>query len=117
MNPWFFLIITIFMAFIQVEFWSIFPAKMRNILVANPGLAFIVEFISSLTISMFTGIGSFVGLCNVCSGIFFMIWVMWYRHHHGIKGLRIGSYRLANKIPLCPRLMVCYEKEGKCWEV
>ena len=116
MNPLFFLIITCFMAFIQVEFWSIFPAKMRDILVANPALAFIIEFISSLTISMFTGIGSFVGLCNVCSGIFFMLWVMWYRHQHGIKGLRIGSYKIAGKIPSCPRIMVMYEKAGVCFE-
>lgn len=116
-SPLFFWIICCFMAFIQVEFWLVFPKKMRDVLVANPVLAFIVEFISSLSISYFTGIGSFVGLANVCSGIFFMLWVMYYRHKEGISGIGIKSYRLFKRIPVFPKLIVCYEKNGKSWEM
>jgi hypothetical protein len=114
-GPVFFWIICVFMAFIQVEFWSVFPRKMRDVLVANPIMAFIVEFISSLSISYFTGIGSFVGLANVCSGIFFMIWVMWYRHKEGIKGIKVRSFRVL-RIPVMPKLVVCYSKNGVEWE-
>lgn len=115
-GPIFFWIICGFMAFIQIEFWLVFPKKLRDLLVANPVLAFILEFVSSLSISFFTGIGSFVGLANVCSGIFFMIWVMYYKNKEGIKGLRVGSHKLL-RVPVCPRIIVCYEKTGKTWEL
>jgi hypothetical protein len=91
------------------------PEKLRAILTSNPALAFILSFAASLTISYFTGIGSFVGLCNVCADIPFTAYVIWYKHHHGIKGLGIQSYKIW-RIPVCPRLIIRYEKDGKCWE-
>ena len=113
----FFFIVTAFMAFIQIEFWLMFPKKLRDILVANPILAFIVEFISSLSLTVFTGVASFVGMCNISAGIIFVAWVLIYKHQQGIKGLGMGWHKAFNFIPIFPKVLVCYEKDGKCWSV
>lgn len=92
-----------------------FPKKMRDILVANPVLAFCITFASGLVISVFTGIASFVGMCNVCADIFFTAWAVWYRKKEGIKGLGIDWHKAFGWIPLFPKLVVCYDKNGKKW--
>lgn len=116
MSPLFFFIITGFFAFIQIEFWLTIPEKTRNILISNPVVAFVITFIASMTISAFTGIGSFVGLCNVCADIGFSIWAHIYRQQKGIQGIKIRSYKMFGLIPVIPRMMVCYELNGRKWE-
>ena len=112
---WFFFIITAFMAFIQIEFWLMFPRKLRHILVANPILAFVIEFISSLSITIFTGIASFVGMCNISAGIVFVLWAVIYKKKEGIKGLGIDWFKAFGFIPLFPKIVVEYNKDGKIW--
>lgn len=104
-----------FFAFIQIEFWMMFPRKLRNILVANPVLAFIITFVSGLSIMAFTGMASFVGMANVCADIVFTAWVLIYKHQNGIKGLAIDWYRMFKFIPIFPKLVVSYELNGKKW--
>ena len=111
----FFLLLTAFFAFIQIEFWLMFPKKLRDILIANPILAFILTFIAGLSISMFTGIASFVGMCNVCADVVFALWAFLYKKHNGITGLGMDWHRAFGKIPLFPKVMVCYCKDGKTW--
>jgi len=114
-NIWFFLLITGFFTFIQIEFWMMFPRKLRNILVANPVLAFLITLCSGFVISIFTGIASFVGMANVCADIGFTIWVLIYKNKYGIKGLAIDWFRMFKVIPIFPKLVVQYEKNGKKW--
>ena len=115
MDPIMLTIITGFMAFIQIEFWLMFPKKLRDILVANPIFAFIIEFISSLTITVFTGVASFVGLCNILAGILFFCWVMIYKKKEGIQGLSIGWHRAFGFLPIFPKVLVEYSKGGRIW--
>jgi hypothetical protein len=117
MDPIMLTVITGFMAFIQIEFWLMFPKKLRDILVANPIFAFIIEFISSLSITVFTGVASFVGLCNILAGIIFVIWALIYKKQQGITGLGFGWYKAWNWIPLFPKVLVNYNLNGKKWSL
>ncbi len=82
---------------------------------ANPILAFILDFAGSGLITVFTGVASFVGICNLGASVVFGIYALWYINHHGIKGVALHWYKLFNFIPIFPRLMVVHEKNGKVW--
>jgi hypothetical protein len=109
------LIVTAVMSVIQISLWQMFPMKVRDVLFANPILAFIINLMGSGLIVGFTGIASFVGICNLAASVIFGIYAWAYGKKKGITGLGVGWYKLWKFIPICPRPMVCYEKDGKTW--
>ena len=109
------IIITLVMAIIHVALWHMLPKKLKHILLSNPVLAFLVDLAGSSLITIFTGVASFVGVCNLMASVLFGIFAVIYAKKLGIKGLGIGSYKLFNCIPILPRLVVCYQVGDKCW--
>ena len=109
------LFVTIVMTIIQISVWQMFPVKLRNVMFANPIFAFLMNLLGSGLIAGFTGIASFVGICNLGASVLFGLYAWWYSYSRGIKGLGLDWYKLWKFIPVCPRLMVRYEKDGKCW--
>ena len=109
------LVVTAIFSAIHVAIWHMRPRKLKHILFANPILAFVMDFAGSGLITVFTGIASFVGICNLGASVVFALYAVGYIKWHGIKGIRIDWYRLFGFIPIFPRLMVVYFKEGRTW--
>lgn len=109
------IIVTAIMSVIHVSLWHIFPLKLRHIMFANPILAFVVDFAGSGLITVFTGVASFVGICNLAASVVFGGYALWQIHNEGIQGVVLDWYRLFGRIPICPRLMVQYKKGTKTW--
>ena len=112
-GPVMFFVTAIFSA-IHIAIWHMLPRKLKHILFANPVLAFIMDVLGSGLITMFTGIASFVGICNLGASVVFGLYAVAYIAYHGIKGIKIDWYRVW-VIPFFPRLMVIYEKDGRTW--
>lgn len=102
---------------IQIGVWQMFPEKLRDVLFANPVLAFIVNLLGSGMITAFTGVASFVGICNMMASILFGIYAWVYGKNKGIKKLGLGWFKLFKFIPIFPKVMVCYEKNGRVWAI
>ena len=109
------LFITIMMALVQVSIWQMMPAKLRDILFANPILAFLVNLAGSGLIATFTGVASIVGICNLAASVLFGGYAFLYGKHKGIKGLCIEWHKFLRFIPVFPKLVVVYAKDGKTW--
>lgn len=109
------LFITLIMSVVQISVWQMFPKKLRDIMFANPIFAFIINLAGSGLISAFTGVASLVGICNMGASVVFGVYAWWYGNHYGIKGLEIGWIKLWKFIPICPKLLVVYSKNGKTW--
>jgi hypothetical protein len=107
--------IIVVMSLIQISVWQMFPKKLRDILFSNPVFSFTVNLVGSSLIAAFTGIASIVGICNMGASVIFGLYGVWYQKTHNIKGLGLDSYRLWNFIPICPRIMVVYQKGNKIW--
>ena len=103
------------MFLIQASVWQMFPEKLRDIMFANPIFAFLINLLGSGMITAFTGIASFVGMCNLGASVLFGIYAWSYGKRKGIVGLGLDWYKLMKFIPIFPRIMVCYEKDGKVW--
>jgi hypothetical protein len=82
---------------------------------ANPILAFIIDFAGSGLITVFTGVASFVGMCNLGASVVFGIYALVYIHWHGIKGVALEWFKLFNIVPVWPKLVVVYSKGGREW--
>ena len=109
--------ITAIMSAVQISVWQMFPRKIRDIMFANPVFAFIINLGGSGLISAFTGVASMVGICNLGASVVFGLYAWWYGVHYGIKGLQLGWIKLWRFIPICPKLLVVYSKNGKTWTV
>lgn len=109
------LFVTAIMAIVQISIWQIFPDKFRNIIFSYPVLAFLINLFGSGMIVTFTGIASFVGICNLGASVVFGVYAWIYSRRLGITGLGIDWYKLFNLVPIFPRLMVCYERDGIKW--
>ena len=68
--PFLMLVTAIFTA-IHIATWHMLPRKLKHILFANPVLAFIMDFLGSGIVATFTGIASFVGICNLFASVIF----------------------------------------------
>jgi len=108
------LFVTAIFSVVHIGFWHMFPRKFKHMLFANPILAFMVDFAGSGLITMFTGVASFVGICNLGASVVFGLYAVGYIVYHGIRGIRVDWYRIWI-IPIFPRLMVVYCKDGKTW--
>lgn len=106
------LFITAIMSIVQISVWQMFPKKLRDILFANPIFAFIINLAGSGLIAAFTGVASLVGICNMGASVIFGLYAWWYGNHHGIKGLGIRWFKILKYIPVFPKLVVCYNKDG-----
>ena len=109
------IIVTAIMTAIHISLWSIFPLKLRHIMFANPILAFVVDFAGSGLITVFTGVASFVGICNLAASVVFGLYALWQIHNEGIKGVALDWYRLFGCIPIFPRIMVVYQRGDRTW--
>lgn len=107
------LFITGIMSIVQISVWWMFPKKLRDILMANPILAFLANLTGSGLIAAFTGIASLVGICNMGASCVFGLYAWFYGKQHGLKGLTIGWCKLWKVIPIFPKLDVVYEKDGQ----
>jgi hypothetical protein len=101
-----FLIIIFFI--IQVSIWSMLPLFIRNILFANPVLAFLINLAGSNFIVAFTGIASLVGIANMGASVAFGVYAWIYKSKNNIKGLTIGWVKVLGFIPVLPKLEVVY---------
>jgi hypothetical protein len=110
------LFITVIMSIVQISIWQMFPKKLRAIMFANPIFAFLMNLAGSGLISAFTGVASIVGICNLGASVVFGLYAWIYKEQKGIKGLGLDWYKLWNFIPIFPRLVVCYELNGKKWK-
>jgi hypothetical protein len=108
-------IIIAVMTAIHISLWQIFPVKLRDVFMSNPILAFMIDLMGSVLIEYFTGVASVVGVCNLAASVMFGVYAFWYSRQKGIVGLSLGSYRLFDRIPVFPRVMVVYLKSGKSW--
>ena len=96
---------------IHIAFWHIFPKKFRHMLICNPVLAFIVDFMGSGLITAFTGVASTVGMCNMAASVCFGLYAVGVTQYHGIKGIELHWCKLLG-IPVWPKMMVRYVKNG-----
>lgn len=108
------LFVTAIFSAIHIAIWHMLPRKLKHILFANPILAFIMDFLGSGLITVFTGVASFVGICNLGASVVFALYAVGYIAYHGIKGIKISWYKVW-VIPFFPRLMVEYCKDGRTW--
>ena len=102
------LVVTGVFVVIQVSLWKMLPEKLRNLLMANPIFAFLINLVGSNFILAFTGIASLVGICNLFASVAFGVYAKWYSKNKGITGIKIGWNKLFNAIPIFPRLDVVY---------
>lgn len=109
------LFVTAIMSIVQISVWQMFPPKLRDMMMANPVFAFLINLAGSGLITVFTGVASFVGICNLGASVIFGLYAWWYCTTKGIKGLGIDWHKLWNFIPIFPKLVVCYERDGKIW--
>ncbi len=107
--------VTLIMFAVQIGCWQMFPKRTRDIMFANPVFAFLINLAGSGLITTFTGVASFVGLCNLGASVLFAGYAWGYTTWHGITGLGIGWYKLFNFIPIWPKILVQYTKEGRTW--
>jgi hypothetical protein len=108
------LVVTAIFTAIHVAVWHILPRKMRHIAFANPLLAFIMDFFGSGIITVFTGVASFVGICNLAASVIFGLYAIVFITVVGIKGIQISWHKVWI-IPIFPKLMVVYSRGGKTW--
>jgi len=109
------LVVTAIFLLIHLGVWHMFPRKFRHMIFANPILAFIIDFLGSGLIATFTGIASFVGICNMGASVLFGIYALICVQYYGIRGLRLASYKLFGRIPIWPHVQVVYRKDGRMW--
>ena len=105
--------ITAIMSIIHIAIWHIFPVKVRDILVANPIFAFLVDLAGAGLIETFAGVTQIIGICNLTASVVFGIWAYFYGKQKGIKGLGIDWFRAWGFLPIFPKIIVQYEKDGK----
>jgi len=110
------LFVMVVMSIVQISIWQMFPKKLRDLLFANPIFAFIINLAGSGLIAAFTGVASFVGLCNMGASVLFGIYAWWYGKHHGIKGIGVDWFKLWKFIPIFPKLVVIYQRNGQTWK-
>lgn len=106
--------LTVIFTCIHLAFWHIFPKKFRHMLIVNPVLAFIVDFAGSGLITAFTGVASTVGAANMAASVCFGLYAVCVINIQGIKGIEVHAYKLLG-IPVWPKMMVRYVKNGKSW--
>jgi hypothetical protein len=111
------LVVTVIFSAIHIAIWHMLPRKMKHIIFAQPVLAFIMDFLGSGLITNFTGVASFVGICNMGASVVFGLYAVGYIVYHGIKGIKIDWYRAfgIRWLPWFPKLMVMYSKDGRSW--
>ena len=109
------LFITAIFTAVHIAFWHIFPKKFRHMLIVNPVMAFIVDFAGSGLITAFTGVASTVGVCNMAASVCFGIYAVICIKHYGIKGIEVQWVKLFKIIPIWPKMMVRYVKDGRSW--
>jgi len=109
------LFITFIMSVVQISIWQMFPVKLRDIMFANPIFAFVINLVGSGLIAAFTGVASIVGICNLGASIIFGLYAAYEKRRKGIIGLGIDWIKLWRFIPICPKLVVVYNKDGKRW--
>jgi hypothetical protein len=101
-------VLTAVFTVIQVSIWSMFPIKLKDIIFANPVLAFLINLAGSNFIVAFTGVASMVGACNLCASVVFGLYAAIYKKKKGIDGLTVGWAKLFRIIPLVPKIDVVY---------
>jgi hypothetical protein len=107
--------VTAIMSIVQISVWQMFPVKWRDVLMANPIFAFLINLAGSGLIAAFTGAASLVGICNMGASCVFGAYAWWYCKHKHIVGLGISWYKLWQIIPVFPRIMVQYKDGEKEW--
>jgi hypothetical protein len=115
MNIGVLLFVTVIMTIVQISVWQIFPSKVRDVIMANPVLAFLINLAGSGMIAAFTGAASLVGICNMGASCLFGVYAWWYCKHNHIVGLGCHWYKLWNVVAFCPRIMVQYKHGDKEW--
>lgn len=108
------LFVTAIFTAIHIAFWHMFPKKLRHMLIANPVLAFIVDFAGSGLITTFTGVASYVGIANMAASVCFGLYAVICIQVYGIKGIETHAYKVW-KIPVWPKMVVRYVKNGRSW--
>ena len=108
------LFVTVIFTAIHIAIWHMFPRKFKHMCFANPVLAFIMDFAGSGLITEFTGVASFVGICNMSASVIFGIYAVICVQHYGIKGLKLNWYKLWI-VPVWPKVDVVYSKGGRVW--
>jgi len=101
-------------SFIQISLWHMFPEKIRNILFANPILAFLINLGGSSFILTFTGVASFVGVCNLGASVVFGLYAWLYTKSRGIAGLEI-RWKKFLLLPVIPQLITKYDR-SRAWD-
>ena len=104
----FLIILTVVFSIVQISIWSMFPAKLRDIIMSNPVLAFLVNLGGSNLILAFTGTASMVGACNMIASVIFGAYAMSYKYYKGITGLKLEWKKLLRIIPIIPTITVEY---------
>ena len=84
-SGWFFVVITIAFFVIQWLVMKSLPKYILNALAYYPLLGFFANLTASGSISMFTGVASFVGICNMVSSIGVSFWLIGYANFHDIE--------------------------------
>lgn len=107
------LFIMFVMTAVQISVWQLFPEKLRDICFANPIFAFLLNLAGSGLIVAFTGVASFVGICNLGASVLFGVYAWYYAKKKNIKGLAIVWRKLFGIIPVIPGIVVVYDRNGE----
>ncbi|OGS23234.1 MAG: hypothetical protein A2252_09115 [Elusimicrobia bacterium RIFOXYA2_FULL_39_19] len=85
MSGWFFMGISIGFFIIQWLVLRSVPKYLLRAFAYFPLLGFLANLAASGSISIFTGVASFVGICNMISSIGVSFWLIGYARFHGVK--------------------------------
>lgn len=97
MSPTFLVVITIGFFIIQWMALRSFPKPILGLVAYYPLLGFLANLAVSGSISIFTGVASFVGIANMLSSIIVAFWLMGYKKYHGVD-LIWGKYMILKPI-------------------
>jgi membrane associated rhomboid family serine protease len=94
------------MSGIQISLWSVLPRSLRDFIMANTLLAFIVNLLGSMFIVAFTGVASMVGTANLGGSIVFLLYARRYKVKHRLNGFYIKWIKILWVVPLIPYISI-----------
>ena len=93
-----FLIVSLILFVVQLGLFLSLPDRLQACIAGNVLLGTTINWTFSGLILHFTGMGTFVGLCNLCGSVFLAVALWVYKRRKGIKEVKIVIKRLIPKM-------------------
>lgn len=94
------IILTAMMSAVQIGIWSVFPKYIKDLIMSNTILAFVINLVGSCMILSFTGSAMLVGSANLGASIVFAFYCALYKKQRGITGMEWKVCKIFKYIPV-----------------